>query len=359
MFYNCSSLKKLSDISNWNTKNVINISNMFQNCESLTTIPDISKWDISNIKYMKETFKNCKLLSNFPNLENWEIKLRRETETIDIFEGCLSLENNLNELKSLSPLKKIINIIYSLENYDFTLKRMLYSFFIIYFFGITYAPIYFSNKLDKLNEYAYNPVQSFDLINNFNISHIIELYNITNQKRIIKINKNKETFINKVINFTKINGNITFESELLKLKSLTIIHGIICFFKYSMLLLHQLIFKIFIKSMHHIIYITIMFAFTIISIILVILNTRYIGKLLDAFDDFIYEIEYIFSIKIQQNYLSEINNLEYIFVLIVFHFLNLLIMISFIIFLCKVKLDQKTKLKTFNDYLINMNRNNI
>ena len=102
-----------------------------------------------------------------------------------------------------------------------------------------------------------------------------------------------------------------------------------------------------------------MFAFTIISIILVILNTRYIGKLLDAFDDFIYKIEYIFSIKIRQNYLSEINNLEYISVLIVFHFLNSLIMTSFIIFLCKVKLDQKTKLKTFNDYLINMNKNNI
>ena len=35
MFFNCSSLNSLPDISNWDSKNVINISDMFYNCESL------------------------------------------------------------------------------------------------------------------------------------------------------------------------------------------------------------------------------------------------------------------------------------------------------------------------------------
>ena len=42
LFYNCSSLKSLPDISNWNTTNVNNMSSLFDNCESLESLPDIS-----------------------------------------------------------------------------------------------------------------------------------------------------------------------------------------------------------------------------------------------------------------------------------------------------------------------------
>ena len=40
--YRCS-LELLSDISNWNTKNVKDISYMFHGCSSLESIPAISK----------------------------------------------------------------------------------------------------------------------------------------------------------------------------------------------------------------------------------------------------------------------------------------------------------------------------
>ena len=43
MFYGCSSLISLPDISKLDIKNVTNISSMFQGCSSLISLPDISK----------------------------------------------------------------------------------------------------------------------------------------------------------------------------------------------------------------------------------------------------------------------------------------------------------------------------
>jgi surface protein len=51
MFFNCSSLISLPDISKWNTTNVINMKKMFYNCSSLISLPDISKWNTSNVRY--------------------------------------------------------------------------------------------------------------------------------------------------------------------------------------------------------------------------------------------------------------------------------------------------------------------
>ena len=50
LFYECSSLKSLPDISKWNTNNVNNMSYLFYECKSLEYLDDISKWNISNVK---------------------------------------------------------------------------------------------------------------------------------------------------------------------------------------------------------------------------------------------------------------------------------------------------------------------
>ena len=49
MFYGCSSLKELPDISKWNTSKVNNITGMFYKCGSLKELSDISKWNTNNI----------------------------------------------------------------------------------------------------------------------------------------------------------------------------------------------------------------------------------------------------------------------------------------------------------------------
>ena len=41
IFFNCSSLKELPDISKWNTNNVKYMSKIFYNCSSLKELPDI------------------------------------------------------------------------------------------------------------------------------------------------------------------------------------------------------------------------------------------------------------------------------------------------------------------------------
>ena len=56
MFYECSSLTILPDISEWNISNINDISFMFYNCSSLIQLPDISKWDTHNIKDMNSLF---------------------------------------------------------------------------------------------------------------------------------------------------------------------------------------------------------------------------------------------------------------------------------------------------------------
>ena len=45
MFYKCSSLSSLPDISKWNTSSVTNMRYMFNGCSSLSSLPDISKWN--------------------------------------------------------------------------------------------------------------------------------------------------------------------------------------------------------------------------------------------------------------------------------------------------------------------------
>ena len=43
MFFQCSSLESLPDISKWDTRNVKNMSDMFCGCSSLESLPDILK----------------------------------------------------------------------------------------------------------------------------------------------------------------------------------------------------------------------------------------------------------------------------------------------------------------------------
>ena len=68
MFYGCKSLSTLTDISKWDTYNVIDMSYMFQNCKLLKSLPDISKWRTDNVGNIQNMFYNCELLSSLPNI---------------------------------------------------------------------------------------------------------------------------------------------------------------------------------------------------------------------------------------------------------------------------------------------------
>ena len=59
MFYECSSLSSLPDISKWNTNNVTDMSYIFFWCSSLSSLPDISKWNTNNYTNMYHMFYGC------------------------------------------------------------------------------------------------------------------------------------------------------------------------------------------------------------------------------------------------------------------------------------------------------------
>ena len=73
MFNECDELKSLPDISQWNTKNVTNLSHMFNKCNYLKSLPDISKWNTKNVDDMSYMFSCCCNLTFLPNILKWNL----------------------------------------------------------------------------------------------------------------------------------------------------------------------------------------------------------------------------------------------------------------------------------------------
>ena len=93
IFYECSSLLSIPDISKWNTSKVTNISYLFGKCENIENIPDISNWNTSNVKYMHGIFMGCKSLKSLPDISKWD------TSNVILMGGMFT---NLSSLSSIS-----------------------------------------------------------------------------------------------------------------------------------------------------------------------------------------------------------------------------------------------------------------
>ena len=91
MFYGCSSLSSLSDISKWNTINVTYMSDMFSRCSSLLSLPDISKWNTSNVKNMNWLFCRCSSLSSLPDISKWNTNAKYTDEMLN---ECFNIINS-------------------------------------------------------------------------------------------------------------------------------------------------------------------------------------------------------------------------------------------------------------------------
>ena len=91
MFCGYSSLKKLPDISKWNTKNIINISYLFIGCISIIELPDISNWEIENITNISYFFHFCPSLELLSDISKWDTK--NITNMSGMFDICSSLKS--------------------------------------------------------------------------------------------------------------------------------------------------------------------------------------------------------------------------------------------------------------------------
>ena len=71
LFYGCSSLKSLPDISNWKTSKVQNINCLFYECPKLESITDISNWNTNNINDMISYFMDViEIFTRYFKMEN-------------------------------------------------------------------------------------------------------------------------------------------------------------------------------------------------------------------------------------------------------------------------------------------------
>ena len=89
MFSNCKSLKELPDISKWNTNMVTNLKGIFSHCESLEKLPDISKWEFKNVIDISNMFDDCGALKELPDISKW--RTEKIIKMKSLFYGCSSL----------------------------------------------------------------------------------------------------------------------------------------------------------------------------------------------------------------------------------------------------------------------------
>ena len=90
IFYGCSSLEHLPDISNWNTNNIEDMCRLFRKCSSLKYLPDISKWNISNVNDIHEMFCECSSLEQLPDISKWNTNNIKDMSFL--FRLCSSLK---------------------------------------------------------------------------------------------------------------------------------------------------------------------------------------------------------------------------------------------------------------------------
>ena len=67
---NFGKFEKISNKIEIRLKGIINITNMsymFYKCSSLSSLPDISKWNTNSVTDMKDMFSNCSKSLNIPS----------------------------------------------------------------------------------------------------------------------------------------------------------------------------------------------------------------------------------------------------------------------------------------------------
>ena len=120
---------------------------LFYNCSSLLTVPDISIWKTDNLKIMDDIFYGCKSLILLPNITKWNIsKLENKQDTLSLFSSEKkenSLSNSLNYNESSQRYSNSLSI-----NKEEKENNTFLNTFI--------NPDSFNNNDDELNDYYEN-----------------------------------------------------------------------------------------------------------------------------------------------------------------------------------------------------------
>ena len=97
LFHNCSSLKTLPNINQWDMEYAKTLKGMFSGCQNLKILPDISNWNLENVENMEEMFAGCRIIEKPPDFTKWNLI---NIKTLDkIFYNSFATKINFKEWK--------------------------------------------------------------------------------------------------------------------------------------------------------------------------------------------------------------------------------------------------------------------
>ena len=226
---------------------------------------------------------------------------------------------------------------YTMENHLTNLEYSNFYFIFYYFILIFIAnclpviPLYNSFNLNKTKECINNPIVYFNLSKTKNIYDIAKFLKIFNLKKIKEISKNKNKYINNLLNFTRINGDIMFDSEQIIYQKYNII--LIITFSLSYIIFIFLSIKLdSINIKKQIILLLILSISVVSSLILEFLDFIKIKKISKSVRIFYGRLERIFKVKIPQKNLEELKYCKFSLIITIGN-----IFVSLIIFLTTTK----------------------
>ena len=100
LFRGCNSIE-LPKILNWNTDNLKDISWLFSYCENAEYVTDLTKFNLSNVNKIECLFYGCKKLKEVPNIFK-HISGNDITSLSNLFNGCEKIEELPKELSDLN-----------------------------------------------------------------------------------------------------------------------------------------------------------------------------------------------------------------------------------------------------------------
>lgn len=103
MFKNCVNLTNIN-LSVLNTSNAVNMQSFLEQCTQLTSV-NLKNLDTSNVTLMNSMFLDCTNLTTIIGIENLNLSKLTHSNT-NLFSGCYSLTNETlnNILKALSTV---------------------------------------------------------------------------------------------------------------------------------------------------------------------------------------------------------------------------------------------------------------
>ncbi len=118
MFKNCTNLKEISSLYQWNTLNVTSLAAVFDGCRNLSNIHALSSWSVNSVQYMNGMFNLCISLIDISALRNWDVSNVMYMHVM--FSGCVNLINvnalaNWN-VENVINFKQMFYVVPSLED---------------------------------------------------------------------------------------------------------------------------------------------------------------------------------------------------------------------------------------------------